>query len=313
MSSSISPVPPKKKSWPFASKLFLLLLPLLVIATCRPITLSLGTSGFVYDTTNGAPLEGAVVVAAWYLTGPEGAHVATLAVDEAVTAADGSFEIDGWGPSFKPYLFASLPAEMPKLFIIKAGYLPTTVENFGSGPPFRFHGPLTPASRTLDEKVIPLEQFSGTLVEYLPYLNDVNFRMQLLTVPRCAWKKTPKFILALDAVAQTATRRGLEGGAVLAKMNIPPKDCGTIAEFFDVVDDGLVPCENRMQCVETVRSYDGPPENFLLPVPPWISMRNDGIVNNVVLDAIQEKGWELDGFDVRYGYRIYRVKQRQMM
>gem|GEM_PF-86935 len=312
MDSTTSHVPhSKRKGCLIKLAVFVSLLLLLTLALCQPIHYSREISGHVIDTTDGGPLEGAVVVAAWYLTGMEGAHVATIATDEAMTAADGSFTIDSWGPRIrKPALFASLDSDMPKLLIFKDGFLPTYVENIGSGPPYRFHGPEGLAYRFLDKEVFPLEPFSGSLVEYLPYLQAVNNRIYVLRGGQnCEWKQIPQFILALDTVAQTATRRGLEGGAGLAKLSIPPRDCGTAAEFFGVVDDDLVPCENRVQCAEKVRSYDGPPESFLLPVPPWISMRDDGVIDNVILDAIQEKGWELDGFEVRYKYSIYYVKQ----
>ena len=288
--------------------LFLALLLLLTIAVCRPIQYSSEISGRVVDTSSGDPVEGAAVVATWYLTGMEGAHVATIAADEAVTAADGSFTIDSWGPKFiKPALFAGLDSDMPKLFVFKNGYLPTIVENLGRGPPYRFHGPERLTYRTLNENVFPVEPFTGSLAEYLPYLQALNTRIyELRGGPKCEWKQIPQFILALDAVAQTATRRGLEAGASLTKLTIAPRDCGTAAAFFGVVDDGLVPCENRMACLEAIEAYVGPPEEFLLPVSPWILMHRDGVV-----DAIHARGWELDGFEVRVGYRVYRVKSVQ--
>lgn len=287
---------------------FSTLLLLLTLALCRPIHFSRDISGHVIDTSNGGPLEGAVVVAAWYLKGMEGAHVATVAASEAMTAADGSFTIEGWGPRFSRHsLLASLDAEMPKLFIFKDGYLPTIVENIGSGPPYRFHGPEGLSVRTLDQKIFPVEPFQGTLSEYLPYLHSVDNRISVLRAgPECEWKQIPQFILALDAVAQVATRRGLEGGAGLTMLNIPPRDCGTAAEFFGVIDDGQVPCENRLQCLEAIEAYTGPADEFRLPVSPWIQMRSDGVI-----DAINARGWELDGFEVRVGYRVYRVRPAQ--
>lgn len=258
------------------------------------------------NTASGQPVEGAAIVAAWYMTGMEGAHVATLAAGETVTAADGMFTIDGWGPKFTKSLFAKLPSDMPKLFIFKDGYLPTIVENIGSGPPYRFHGPEKLTSSFLDEAVFPIEPFSGSLAEYLPQLDALNSRIRKLrTGPNCEWKQIAKFILAIDAVAQTATRRGLERGAGLTKLSIAPRDCGTAAEFFGVVDRGLVPCESRKQCLETIQVYEGLPEDFSLPVSPWVNLQNDGVA-----DAVEARGWELDGFSVAVGYRVYRVKQR---
>lgn len=282
---------------------------LLTIALCRPIRYSSEISGNVYDTGSGDPLEGAVVVATWYLTGMEGAHVSTLAAEETITAADGSFTIDSWGPKFTmPSLFAGLDPDMPKLVVFKDGFLPTIVENIGTGPPYRFHGPKDLSIRVLDQNKFPLEPFSGSLAEYLPNLREMNNRVRELRAgPNCDWKQIPQFILAVDAVAQTATRRGLEGGAGLSMLNIPPRDCGTAAEFFGILDDGLIPCENRKQCLEVIEAYTGPPEEFLLPVSPWVQMRGDGII-----DAIHARGWEQDGFDVRVGYRVYRVRALQV-
>lgn len=298
----------KRKGCLRALALSIALLILLTIALCRPIRYSSEIAGHVIDTSNGGPVEGAVVVAAWYVTGMEGAHVATLAVEEAITAVDGSFTIDGWGPRFtKPFLFAGLNSDMPKLFVFKDGYLPTIVENIGSGPPYRFHGPEGLAYRWLDENVFPVEPFPGSLAEYLPYLHEVNNRIYVVRAGQnCEWKRIPQFILALDAVAQSATRRGLESGAGLTKLAIAPRDCGTAADFFGIVDEGLVPCENRKQCLETIEAHTGPADEFLLPVSYWVQMRGDGVI-----DAIRARGWELDGFEMRVGYRVYRVRAAQ--
>lgn len=298
----------KRKGNLRALALFFTLLLLLTLMLCRPIHYSSEISGHVVDTSSGDPVEGAVVVAAWYLTGMEGAHVATLAAEEATTAADGSFTIDSWGPRFtKPSLFAGLDADMPKLFIFKNGYLPTLVENLGSGPPYRIHGPESPPVRMPDQNTFPVQPFRGSLGDYLPYLHAVNSRIDVLRAgPECEWKQIPQFILALDAVAQIATRRGLEDGAGLTKLTIAPRDCGTAAEFFGVVDSGLVPCDNRKQCLEAIEDYTGPPEAFKLPVSPWVQMHADGVI-----DAVHARGWELDGFEVRVGYRVYRVRSLQ--
>jgi hypothetical protein len=204
-------------------------------------------------------------------------------------------------------LLAGLDSDMPKLFVFKDGYLPTIVENIGSGPPYRFHGPEGLAIRMLEQNTFPVEPFRGSLDEYLPHLHAVNNRIrELRTGPKCEWKQIPQFILALDAVAQTATRRGLERGAGLTKLAIAPRDCGSAAEFFGVVDDGLVPCENRTQCLAAIEDYTGPPEDFRLSISPWVQMRGDGVI-----DAIHVRGWELDGFEVRVGYRVYRVRSVQ--
>jgi len=58
---------------------------------------------------------------------------------------------------------------------------------------------------------------------------------------------------------------------------------------------------------QAIEQYSGPPEDFLLPIADKI---NDsmGITMAVITDAVLAKGWDLDGFDQKDGYRIYKYK-----
>ena len=56
-----------------------------------------------------------------------------------------------------------------------------------------------------------------------------------------------------------------------------------------------------------VERFDGSPEEFLLPVSDAIQDPM-GIAMAIVTDAVLAKGWDLNGFDQRDGYRVYKYK-----
>ena len=56
-----------------------------------------------------------------------------------------------------------------------------------------------------------------------------------------------------------------------------------------------------------VEGYEGSPDGFLLPVSDALQDPM-GIGMAIITDAILAKGWGLDGFEQRDGYRVYRYK-----
>ena len=58
---------------------------------------------------------------------------------------------------------------------------------------------------------------------------------------------------------------------------------------------------------QAIEQYSGSPEDFLLPVSDEIQDAM-GIAMAVITDAVLAKGWDVDGFDQKDGYRIYKYK-----
>ena len=58
---------------------------------------------------------------------------------------------------------------------------------------------------------------------------------------------------------------------------------------------------------QAIENFSGSPEDFLLPVSDDIQ-DGMGITMALITDAVLAKGWDLDGFDQRDGYRIYKYK-----
>jgi len=56
-----------------------------------------------------------------------------------------------------------------------------------------------------------------------------------------------------------------------------------------------------------IEQFDGLPEDFPLPISDEIKDPM-GIAMAMVTDAALAKGWDLDGFDQRHGYRVYKYK-----
>jgi hypothetical protein len=61
------------------------------------------------------------------------------------------------------------------------------------------------------------------------------------------------------------------------------------------------------QARRAVEQFDGSPEDFLLPVSDKIQDPM-GVAMAIITDTALAKGWDLDGFDQRDGYRVYKYK-----
>jgi hypothetical protein len=116
--------------WSAASIVALVLLN--IVYPC--VWISLPIKGRIVDDRTGTPIAGAVVVASWTLRSVwEGYPVALLAVEEDVSASDGTFRIDGWGPRFH---FGSGRADssQPYLRLIARDYEPLLVSRLSTLP-----------------------------------------------------------------------------------------------------------------------------------------------------------------------------------
>lgn len=89
--------------------------------------------GRVVDQATGQPIEGAVVVAQWLLAKPpEGHPTERWVVIEAVTDAEGRYQIPGWGPKRRPW-FRWLTGADPELVVFKSGYWFDHLQNAARG------------------------------------------------------------------------------------------------------------------------------------------------------------------------------------
>jgi hypothetical protein len=84
--------------------------------------------GRVLDAKSGAPVVGAVVVADWRLTGPEGLETRELALRETTSSEDGRFAVEGWGPKFH-FGRGDLSAGEPTVRIAHRDYVPLLLRN----------------------------------------------------------------------------------------------------------------------------------------------------------------------------------------
>jgi len=65
----------------------------------------------------------------------------------------------------------------------------------------------------------------------------------------------------------------------------------------NTVDDAL----------EMIDSYDGPPEEFFLPICEEL-LDPVGVNMTIICDRILSRNWEPNGFEQRIGFQIYRFK-----
>ena len=69
----------------------------------------------------------------------------------------------------------------------------------------------------------------------------------------------------------------------------------------------MSPCRSLEEALETIRDFEGAPEEFGLAVanslldPPGLNMA-------IITDAILERGSEPDGFEDKGDHRLYRYK-----
>lgn len=69
----------------------------------------------------------------------------------------------------------------------------------------------------------------------------------------------------------------------------------------------MTPFRDIDEVRQAIQDYEGSPDEFRLPVSD-VLLDTMGVGMAIITDAILAKGWDLDGFEQRDGYRIYRYK-----
>ena len=69
----------------------------------------------------------------------------------------------------------------------------------------------------------------------------------------------------------------------------------------------MTPIEDIKSARQAIEAHEGSPEEFHLPISN--SMQDPmGLSMAIITDAVIARGWDLDGFEQREGYRVYRYK-----
>jgi hypothetical protein len=185
--------------------------------------------GLVVDDATGEPLADVVVVAQWELVReivPGVMHRSygdRLAIHEAVTGADGRYEIPGWGPMPRPAL-THLENLDPSISFFKPGYYPWTVANEVR----RSYSRDAVRVSQWDKQTVRLRKFtgrpqewlvpdgrfkaparaSGTLEDYAARVGDLQNTLQWGKAGD-EWKRYPRMVAALVAERERLQRAGL--------------------------------------------------------------------------------------------------------
>ena len=67
----------------------------------------------------------------------------------------------------------------------------------------------------------------------------------------------------------------------------------------------MKPFEDANAAVDAVNAHDGPPETLCLPLSDALQ-DSMGLSMAIIVDAVLARGWDVDGYEQRDGYRIYR-------
>lgn len=156
----------------------------------------------VVDKDTAKPIDGVIVAAVWHLETRGGRGAGFLNVTEAITEANGSFQMSGWGPLEVKRTLESgmlpprLAPEQPWLILFKPGYRIGTVEGEGTTTSYLNdrHWTGEPVRMSYwNGKTIKLERFVGDDLAYQRELSNSKWP------PRgdCLWTKTPRMTAAL--------------------------------------------------------------------------------------------------------------------
>lgn len=149
------------------------------------INLSRSFSGHLVDAETGKPIEGAVVLATWFIdpTLTEGGHFAAIAVEEAVTDVEGRYVVAGWGPRFN-FGMGRVMEDSLEVWYLARGYAPVRE----IGRPFQTDSSLGYPLKLSRDVPRGLQRANGQM-----YANDmVAAAYGSGRNPGCDWAVTPK-------------------------------------------------------------------------------------------------------------------------
>lgn len=184
----------------------------------------------VVDAQTGQPLSGANVVVSWGVVSVTGRSAGIMALDEALTDADGSFHIAGWGPKA---ISSQLPrgsrmvGDSPEILVFKSGYKLVAFHNYNT--PDRIKDPSYTGAPVRgsdwDGKTLRLEKFQGTLETYGFSIGGLVGPVHAGGSVECPWLKLPHAYrtLRLEKVRLVAAgvRNDLPDERYLAWLNTP--------------------------------------------------------------------------------------------
>jgi hypothetical protein len=162
--------------------------------------------GEVIDASDGRPLEGVVVVALWELvSGIHNSQQGILRADEAVTNANGYFNMPAWGPIETAE--GRLRTTSPVLVFYRRGYYSLVETNDIYDPD---HKPEIWRSEHNGNR-FGLTPFEGTLQEYAERTIGMRF---LLTGGHeigdvCYWERIPVFTRAILQLREAFSKQGI--------------------------------------------------------------------------------------------------------
>jgi hypothetical protein len=187
--------------------------------------------GRVVDAETREPLAGVIVVAEWQLEGGlmHSDPFEDLEVRETVTGPDGTFHIDGFGPT--PIPKGRLEDNDPRLVLYKVGTEFKILSNRLAPPG---HSP-TRVGRIPGRSV-----WNGRTIELkrqAPDFGKASRHLMLLRTAfqgkRCGWRKMPRLLAALVTTA-TMAENGDQGfrASILRTLNSLPKnpECGSVED-----------------------------------------------------------------------------------
>jgi hypothetical protein len=204
--------------------------------SAKPITAT------VVDAETGEPLEGVNVVAQWVLHDPwpTWGGAGALELIEAVTDRNGQFHIPGWEGKAVPK--DRLPGTRlsngdPEIIFFKSGYKSRQVGNYLQPERLRDENHTWERYSDWDDKIIKMEKFKGDLDLYTANtsgtLRGVGHRVE------CAWKKMPRFLVALMREKERLERLGqgypyntLPSMETIDREFGNSSNCGSVKGFF---------------------------------------------------------------------------------
>jgi hypothetical protein len=71
----------------------------------------------------------------------------------------------------------------------------------------------------------------------------------------------------------------------------------------------MTPIEDIETAKQAVEAHEGTPEEFQLPISDLLQDPM-GLGMAIITDSVLARGWDLDGFEQRDGYRVYCYKSR---